>query len=86
VKDFDKLSSKDAGQFFPLLKDGVTSYKIIKKWIEPLSKKEGVIDAIHDASEVNIGNQFKILQLAKLKNYKKKELFLSNDILDIEKS
>lgn len=84
LKDFDKLSSDDTERFISLLKDGVSSHKIIKDWIEPLSKKKGVLGAIHDASEVNIGNQFKILKLAKLKNYIKKEIFLSNDILDIE--
>jgi len=85
VKSIDELSANDVEQFISFLKNGVSSHNIIKKWIEPLSKKEGVIEAIHDASKVNIGHQFKILQLAKLKNYnKKKKIFLSNDILDIE--
>lgn len=85
VKSIDKLSATDVEQFISFLKNGVSSHNIIKKWIEPLSKKEGVIEAIHDASKVDIGHQFKILQLAKLKNYnKKKKIFLFEDILDIE--
>ena len=69
VKNIDKLSTEDTKQLVSILKEGVSAYALIKKWVEPLSNEKGAIDAIYDASKVNIGNQFKILQLAKLKNY-----------------
>jgi len=85
MKGINKLSIEDAEQFISIIKKGISSYSIVKKWVEPLSKKKGAVDAVYDAVNVDIGNQFKILQLAKLKNYNKgKTAFLSNDILDIE--
>lgn len=85
VKNIDKLSTEDTEQFVSILKEGVSAYALIKKWVEPLSNEKGAINAIYDAVKVNIGNQFKILQLAKLKNYNRnKKIFLFRDILDIE--
>ena len=68
MKGINKLSIEDAEQFISIIKKGISSYSIVKKWVEPLSKKKGAVDAVYDAVNVDIGNQFKILQLAKLKN------------------
>jgi len=85
MKDINKLSTENIKEFISLIKKGISAYDIIKDWISPLSDKKGVLQAIKDGAEVNIGNKFKVLQVAKLKNYKKKgEIFLFNDILDIE--
>ena len=66
-KSLALLSELEGIEFLRIVREGELAKIKIEDWLNPLTEQIGVIDAIQDAVNVDIGNKFQILKIKDLK-------------------
>lgn len=87
VAGLNKLTKEQRAEMFEMVVAGVEGYEIVKKWLDPINKKN-ILDAILDAVKVKVGtdkyDQFHVMKMGSVKTLVTGDLQVFDQILEID--